>query len=96
MPATLITPLATGVALTTASIQIIGQNPTRKGLMFHNRSATANLYVAVQPLVAGAAGSLLIFAGGYSPLFEGAMIATCAWNGAMVTGSGDVSILEWQ
>lgn len=90
-----ITPLTYGVALTTASILIIGQNPTRSALMFHNRSQTLYLEVAVQPIVAGAAGSMLILPGGFSPLFTGNMRATAAWNGHMVSGSGDVTIFEW-
>jgi len=93
---TFITPIGSGVALTTVSIQIIGQNPTRRGLLFHNRSQTLSLYIAVSPIAAGAAGSLLLFPGAYSPLFSEGMYATCAWNGAMVSSTGDVSILEWQ
>jgi hypothetical protein len=90
-----ITPIGYGIALTTSSIQVIAANITRRGLMFHNRSQTLYLYVAPQPIVAGAAGSLLIVPAGYSPLFSGGSLATCAWNGAMVTSTGDVTILEW-
>jgi hypothetical protein len=90
-----ITPIGTGVALTTASIQIIGANITRNSLMFHNRSQTLYLYVAPAPIIAGNAGSLLIVPAGYSPMFSDKTRATCAWNGAMVSSSGDVTILEW-
>jgi hypothetical protein len=90
-----ITPIGTGVSLTTASVQIIAANITRRALMFHNPSQTLYLYVSVQPISAGAAGSLLIVPAGYSPLFAGDSLATCAWNGAMLSGSGAVSVLEW-
>lgn len=90
-----ITPIVYGISLTTASILIIGQNPTRSALMFHNRSLTLNIEVAAQPIVAGNAGSMIILPGGFSPLFTGIMRATCAWNGHMVSGSGDVTIFEW-
>lgn len=93
---TAITPLGTGVALTIASVQAIGQNPTRRSLMFHNRSATLSLEIATAPIVAGSAGSILIFPGGWSPVFSGDTGATCAWNAHMVSGTGDVTVLEWQ
>lgn len=93
--ATNITPIMTGVALTTASVPIVQQNPTRRALMFHNRSTTLYLEVAGQPTVAGAAGSMLIAPGGFSPVFSGDTRATNAWNGHMVSGSGDVTVFEW-
>lgn len=95
-PPTIITPIPYGISLTVSSVQIIGQNITRRALMFHNRSSSLQLYVAAFPISAGNAGSILIQPGGYSPIFEGNIRATCAWNGAMVSGSGDVTILEWQ
>lgn len=90
---TSIQPLVSGVALTTASIQVIGSNPTRRGLWFHNRSLALNIEVAVQPIVAGAAGSLLILPGSYLQFDD--LLATCAFNGHMVSSTGDVTILEW-
>lgn len=90
-----VTPIIYGVSLTTASITIIGQNLTRSALMFHNRSNTLYLEVAVQPIVAGNPGSMLILPGGFSPVFSGNIRATAAWNGHMVSGSGDVTIFEW-
>jgi len=93
---TVVTPIGTGVALTTASVSIVGQNLTRRAIMFHNRSLTLNIEIAPAPIVAGNAGSILILAGGFSPVFSDEIRATCAWNGHMVSGTGDVSILEWQ
>lgn len=90
-----ITPIVTGVALTTASIQVVAQNPSRRAIMFHNRSASLSLEVAGAPIVAGQAGSMLIFPGGFSPVFAGDIRATIAFNAHMVTGSGDITIFEW-
>lgn len=93
---TVITPLATGVALTTASIQVIGPNPTRRALLFHNRSLTLNIEIAVSPLAAGAAGSIIILPGSFSPIFSDDIVATCAWNAHMTSNTGDITVLEWQ
>lgn len=89
---TSIQPLGYGVALTTVSILILSSNPTRRGLWFHNRGNN-NIEIAPSPIAAGAAGSLLILPGAFIQ-FDG-LKATCAWNGHMVTSTGDISILEW-
>jgi hypothetical protein len=93
---TTITPLGTGVALTTVSQQVVGQNPTRRALAFHNRSSTLSIEIAPAPIVAGNAGSILILPGAWSPTFSGDTAASCAWNAHMVSGTGDITILEWQ
>jgi len=90
-----ITPICFGIALTTASVVILQPNPTRGALMFHNRSQTLLLEVAAFPIAAGSPGSVLIFPGGYSPVFSGPTRATCGWNGHMISGSGDITIFEW-
>jgi hypothetical protein len=92
---TTITPIGTGVSLTTVSVQVIGQNPTRRALMFHNRGAN-NIEIAPAPIVAGNPGSILILPGSFSPTFSGDTAASCAWNAHMVTSTGDIAILEWQ
>ena len=91
---TFIQPIGAGVALTTASIQVIGQNPTRQALWFHNRGTVNNIEVAPAPIVAGNAGSWVLFPGA-TLQFNNPQAASCAWNAHMVTSTGDVSILEW-
>ncbi len=91
---TLIQPIGAGIALTTASIQVIGQNATRQALWFHNRGTVNNIEIAPAPFVAGNAGSIVLFPGAMVQ-FNFPQAATCAWNAHMVTGTGDISILEW-
>jgi hypothetical protein len=92
--ATFIQPIGAGVALTTASIQVIGQNPTRQALWFHNRGSVNNIEIAPAPIVAGSAGSIVIMPGAMVQ-FNFPQAATCAWNAHMVASTGDLSILEW-
>jgi hypothetical protein len=86
---TVITPIGTNVALTTALIQVIGSNPTRRGLMFHNPN-TNNLIVQI------GTATLLILPASYSPLFSGDSLCTAAASAQMVTSTGNIAILEWQ
>lgn len=87
---TLITPIGTLVALTTGFISILGQNPSRKALMFHNPNATGNVIVQV------GTAQILIFPAGYSPVFSGDTCWTAGASAAMSLGTGNVSVLEWQ
>lgn len=92
---TQIQPVGSGVALTVASAVAIGPNPSRAGLLLHNPHASISMYVAPSNVVTspGGAGWLLIFPGG-DRLFDG-LAATCAWNAAMASSTGNISILEW-
>jgi hypothetical protein len=96
---TLIQPLGSGVALTTASARAIGENISRTGLWIHNPNASINILVSpasVTTAPGGAtpgAGWLLIFPGAFLQ-FDG-LAAKCAWNAAMVSSTGVVSVLEW-
>jgi|SRR5581483_54595 len=92
---TQIQPVGSGAALTTASSQAIGPNPSRRGLILHNPHATISIYVAPANVTTapGGAGWLLIFPGG-DRMFDG-LPATCAWNAAMASSTGNISTLEW-
>ena len=92
---TMIQPIGSGVALTVASAKAIGENPSRQGLELHNPSASINVYVAPANVVTspGGAGWFLIFPGA-SKIFDG-LRATCGWNAAMASSTGNISILEW-
>jgi hypothetical protein len=91
---TIIVPIASGVALTTANIPILAANLTRRGVSFHNRSSSLTVEIAIQPTVAGAVGSIIILPGAWLD-FTDAKRANCGFNGHMVSGSGDITILEW-
>lgn len=88
-PNTVITPLGTLVAITTTPIQVVAANVTRRAIMFHNPNS-GNLI-----LICGTA-QLVILPSAYSPVFSGDVVATCAFQANMVTGTGNISILEWQ
>jgi|SRR5215472_529761 len=92
---TQIQPLGSGVALTVASAQAIGPNPSRKGLWIHNPNPTINIFVAPSNIATspGGAGWIILFPGAFLQ-FDG-LNATCAWNAAMASATGNVSILEW-
>lgn len=89
---TQIQPIGYAVTTTGSSAQAIGQNPSRKGLWFHNPSASANIYIAPAPITAavGGAGSILIFPGNWVQFDS--LSASCAWN---AIGPGALTILEW-
>jgi len=92
--ATFIQPIGIGISLTTASIPVIGPNPTRQALWFHNRGSVNSIEIAPAPIVAGNAGSILLLPGA-TIQFNFPQAATCGWNAHMVASTGDLSILEW-
>ncbi len=93
---TQILPVGSGAALTVASAVAIGANPSRAALWLHNPNAAINIFVSPSNVVTapGGAGWFLIFPGGYLMLAEGTR-ASCAWNAAMASSTGNISVLEW-
>jgi hypothetical protein len=89
-------------SVTSASTQIIGQNPARRAIQFCNPS-THIFWIAPQPVVAAAngAGSISIpaVATGTTTCFtppsnvNGALGA--GWNGLDATSGGNLTILEY-
>lgn len=98
MPAqsTQILPLASGAALTNVASNIIVANPTRGALWLVNPNASITVYVAPLGITTspGAAGWFPILAGGYLQFNDGTR-ATCGWQAAMASSTGNVSLLEW-
>lgn len=93
---TQILPLGYGSALTTAAANVVVPNPTRGALWLINPHATITVYVAPLGVITspGGAGWVPILAGAMLQ-FQGPTRATCGWQAAMASTTGNVSVLEW-
>lgn len=98
---TVLGPYGTSVALSTTSAQIIGTNPTRRGLQICNISASIIEYIAPSPLVPVTGGtigiSLPAVASGVQSCFtapSGLSIGQ-AWNGVSASATPNVTVLEY-
>lgn len=93
---TQIQPLASGASLTIAATQAIGPNPSRSSLWLHNPNASLNVLVAPLGVTTspGGAGWLIIFPGGFIQ-FNAKPRATCGWQAAMASSTGNITVLEW-
>jgi hypothetical protein len=83
--------------LTTASQQVIGANPNRRGIVFMNPGAQI-AYVCPANLTAVAgAGSMTVLPGGEKRIVaKGRVRVNCAWNAIAAQGSGNsLTILEF-
>jgi len=90
-------PVTTGFALDTTSRAVIGSNPVRRGIQFHN-PGEVTAFVAPSNLAAAAgAGSLTILPKDTKTIMaRGRVRVGAGWNGRSETGSGNpLTILEY-
>jgi len=90
-------PLATGVSLTTNSVQVIAANPMRRGIKFQNPSDVV-IYVCPANLTAIAgAGSIPILPGAEKTIIaRGRIRVNCGWKAIAASGSGKpLTIFEY-
>ena len=94
-------PVTYAVTVGTSSIPVIGVNPQRKGLVFHNPHATAkiaiccatnNLGQALPAVMNGPGTIVLVPLGTFSTLEN--MRAVNAWNAISDSAGGALTILE--
>jgi hypothetical protein len=99
---TSVSPLATSVALSTTSSQIIGVNPTRKAVTFCNPSAIIE-WIAPAPLVPVLGGGIGIglpaAATGTTVCFSTTVLAGSgqgqAWNGVSASATPNITVIEY-
>lgn len=97
---TFLGPNATSVALATTSAQIIGTNPSRKGLQFCNPTSIVE-YIAPVPIVPVTGGGtgigLPAISSGVTSCFtapQGLPIGA-AWNGVSASSTPNITVLEY-
>lgn len=93
----IVSPNAYGTSLGTVSVAVIGPNPVRRGIVFHNPGTIA---VAVCPANLSAAfgpGSLIVLPGDTKRVFaQGNLKVNCGWNAIAQSGANNpLTILEY-
>ena len=91
-------PLGIGILLGAASAPVIGANPVRRGITFHN-PGSVNVAVCPSNLSASiGAGSIIIVPGGTKTFMakpKSRIRVNCGWNGAAASGSNNpLTVLE--
>jgi hypothetical protein len=91
-------PIYTPVVGTGADQAALAANNLRRGLLFHNPSATVVFYLMPQPLTGSVAAALntgIQMPVGSTVIIDD-LFCTCAWRVISSAAGGSLTCLEWQ
>lgn len=92
-------PLGSGVLLGNASATVIGPNPVRRGISFHNPGTVLLALCPANLVAANGAGSIILLPGATKTFLakpKSRIRVNCGWNGIAATGSNNpLTVLEF-